>query len=151
MDQRRQAGGEYDAALLPSVPLKPGAASAEPAGLKPGQFVAAADSAQTDRQLVADELAATSGEDRRAAGEACPLLLASPGGRPSESPEVQGDGIHSLSGTAVALVLGGGDIRFGRRTFAKSVIRRDLRGLHLQAYRFLRPRAILKPTACIAT
>jgi hypothetical protein len=42
VDQRGEAGGEDDAALLPSVPLKPSAAGAEPAGLQPGEFVAAA-------------------------------------------------------------------------------------------------------------
>ena len=32
-DQGGEAGGEDDAALLPSVPLEPGAAGAEPAGV----------------------------------------------------------------------------------------------------------------------
>jgi hypothetical protein len=41
MDQGRQAGDEDDQALLSSFPLKPGAGCAEPAGLKPGEFVAA--------------------------------------------------------------------------------------------------------------
>ena len=42
-------------------------------------------------ELVADELATTTGEDRGAAGEACPLLLASAGGRTSEPAAVRGD------------------------------------------------------------
>ena len=47
--------------------------------------------AQADRELVADELAATIGEDRWAAGQACPLLLASAGGRTSEPTAVRSD------------------------------------------------------------
>jgi hypothetical protein len=46
-------------------------ASSEPAGLQPGESVAAAGSAPTDRELVADESAATSGENQRATGETC--------------------------------------------------------------------------------
>jgi len=42
VDQGGQAGGEDDASLLPSVPLEPSAAGAEPAGLQSGEFVAAA-------------------------------------------------------------------------------------------------------------
>ncbi|HTG59570.1 MAG TPA: transposase [Terriglobia bacterium] len=37
-------------------------------------------------QMVADQLAAGFGENRRPAGETCPLLLASVGGEPSDSP-----------------------------------------------------------------
>ena len=40
--------------------------------------------AQANRDLVADQLAATTGEDRRTAGKACPLLLAFAGGGPSD-------------------------------------------------------------------
>jgi hypothetical protein len=36
------------------------------------------------RELVADELAATAGEDGRRAGETCPLLLAAVGREPSD-------------------------------------------------------------------
>jgi hypothetical protein len=53
--------------------------------------VAAAGVAEANRELVADESAATAGKDWRTAGEACALLLASPGGRTSESAEVQSD------------------------------------------------------------
>ena len=38
-----------------------------------------------DRQLVADQLAATVGEDRRAFDQACPLLLAPAGGESSDA------------------------------------------------------------------
>src|ERR1035441_8850259 len=84
MDQRGEASGEDDAAELSSFPLKPGAARAESAGLQPGEFVAAAGVAQADRELVADEFAATAGEDGRTACETCPLLLAAIGGEPSD-------------------------------------------------------------------
>src|SRR5207237_239375 len=57
VDQGRQAGGEDDAALLPSVPLEPSAAGAEPAGLQPGEFVSAG-VAPRNRNLVAHEPAA---------------------------------------------------------------------------------------------
>src|SRR5271165_1391506 len=84
MDQRGQAGGEDDATELSSFPLEPSAAGAEPAGLQPGEFVAADGVAQANRELVANELAATAGEDGRTAGETCPLLLALAGGEPSD-------------------------------------------------------------------
>src|SRR5262249_15892058 len=41
-----------------------------------GQSVAAHGAAEENRPLVADELAATVGEDGRAVGETCPVLLA---------------------------------------------------------------------------
>jgi hypothetical protein len=40
--------------------------------------------AEEDRGLVADQLATTAGEDRRQAGQACPVLLADAGGEPSD-------------------------------------------------------------------
>jgi len=43
---------------------------------KPGQPVASPRAAEENRRLVADELAAAVGQDRWAAGQACPLLLA---------------------------------------------------------------------------
>ena len=70
---------------FPSFPLEPGAARAKPAGLQPGQPVAAAGSAEEDRELVADEFATTPGEDRRATGETYTLLLASSGRRTSDA------------------------------------------------------------------
>ena len=48
------------------------------------QPVAATDSAGWYRELVVDESAATAGDDRRTAGETCPLLLALAGGEPSD-------------------------------------------------------------------
>src|SRR5664279_5161281 len=91
VDQRGKASGEDDATELSSFPLEPSAAGAEPAGLQPGEFVAAAGVAQANRELVADQLAAAPGEDGRTAGEACPLLLATAGGRASEPAAVRGD------------------------------------------------------------
>ena len=92
VDQRGQASGEDDATELSSFPLKPGTAGAEPAGLQPGEFVAAAGVTKANRELVAHEFAATTGEDGRTAGETCPLLLAFAGGEPSDEAAVRGDG-----------------------------------------------------------
>src|ERR1019366_7087386 len=91
VDQGGQAGRKDDSPLLPSVPLKSGAAGIEPAGLQPGEFVAAADFAQANRKLGADQLATATGEDRRAAGQTCSLLLAFAGGRTSDAAAVRGD------------------------------------------------------------
>jgi len=77
--------------VLPSFSLEPSATSTEPAGLQPGEFLAAAGVAQANRELVADELAATAGEDRRTAGKTCALLLATLGGRTSDAAAVRGD------------------------------------------------------------
>src|ERR1019366_8807886 len=58
MDQRRQAGSEDDAALLPSVPLEPSPAGIELLAYNLGNLWAAAGTAEKDRELVADEFAA---------------------------------------------------------------------------------------------
>jgi hypothetical protein len=50
--------------------------------------------------LVADELAAAVGQDGREAGETCPLLLASAGGRTSESAAVRSDAGPDRGATA---------------------------------------------------
>ena len=52
---------------------------AERARLQSGEPVAATGIAATDRELVLDEPPATAGQDRRAAGETCTLLLADVG------------------------------------------------------------------------
>jgi len=49
----------------------------------------AAGVASTNRELVADQSAATAGEDWRTAGEACALLLATAGGRTSDASAVR--------------------------------------------------------------
>jgi len=85
VDQRGKAGRKDDSPLLPSVPLEPSAVGVEPAGLQPGEFVAAAGTAQENRELVTDKFTATTGEDRRTAGETCSLFLALAGGRTSDA------------------------------------------------------------------
>jgi len=52
--------------------------------------VAAAAVAQANRELVADEFAATAGEDERTASKTCALLLARAGRRASDSAAVRG-------------------------------------------------------------
>jgi hypothetical protein len=97
VDQGSQAGGEDDVVKLPPFPLKPGPAFAEPAGLQPGQSLAAAGAAEEDRPLVADEFAAAAGEDGRAAGQTRPLLLAATGGRPSDATTLRQHGATACS------------------------------------------------------
>ena len=53
--------------------------------LQPGQPVTAAGVAGADRHLVADQLAAATGENRRAAHQACPVLLVAAGGESSDA------------------------------------------------------------------
>jgi hypothetical protein len=48
--------------------------------------------AEEDRELVADQLAATAGEDRRQAGRACPVLLADAGCDSPDQATVWDDG-----------------------------------------------------------
>ena len=48
----------------------------------------AGDAAEEAQELVADQLAATAGEDRRQAGQACPVLLADAGREPSHTAAV---------------------------------------------------------------
>src|SRR5258708_28652650 len=84
MDQGGQAGGEDDSPLLPSFPLKSGAAGIELVGLQHGEFVAIAGVTQGNRELVPDQFAATAGKDGGTAGDTCPLLLATVGGEPSD-------------------------------------------------------------------
>src|ERR1035437_315695 len=86
MDQGRQAGGEDDAAKLSPFPLQRGAAVAEPDRLQPREFVAAAGVAGAGRHLVADQLAAAPGENRRTAHQTCALLLVAAGGESSDAP-----------------------------------------------------------------
>ena len=58
---------------------------AEPDRLQPGEPVAAAGAAEENRELVADQLAAAVGEDRRQADQARALLLADAGREPSDA------------------------------------------------------------------
>jgi hypothetical protein len=59
--------------------------------------MAAAGAASTDRQLVADQLAAAAGENRRPIGEACPILLAAAGGESSDTANIWGDAAEDCS------------------------------------------------------
>jgi hypothetical protein len=70
--------------LMIRLPVQRGAPVAERDRLQPGELVAAAGAAQEDRWLVIDQLAAAAGEDRRATGETCPLLLVALGGGSSD-------------------------------------------------------------------
>jgi hypothetical protein len=62
--------------------------------------VAAAGVAEANREVVADESAATAGEDRRTAGQTCALLLATAGGRTSDAAAVRGDAGPDCAATA---------------------------------------------------
>src|SRR5271167_397656 len=103
VDQRRQAGGGVDAAFLPPLQGQPGAAVAECSRLQPGKPLAAAGAAKGDQQLVANQLAAASGQDRRAPDKARPLLLAAAGG---ESPDAAAIWRHAGQGGGVAIAGG---------------------------------------------
>ena len=72
---------------------------AEPDRLRPGKPVAAAGAAEEDRELVADQLAAAAGEDGRAVGETCAVLLASVSRGPSDAPSFRGDFAEDLGVT----------------------------------------------------
>jgi len=67
---------------------------------KPGEPMAAAGPADEDRQLVADKLATTAGEDGRKAGETRSVLLAPTGGEPPDAAAVWG---HPRQDRGVAL------------------------------------------------
>ncbi len=92
VDQGRQASSEDDPVELPPVPIQRGATVAECDRLQPGEPVAAVGTAEEDRQLVADQLAATPSEDGRPAGEACALLLAAAGREPFDAATLRGHG-----------------------------------------------------------
>ena len=80
---------------------------AEPDRLQLGKPVAAAGAAEEDRELVADQLAAAAGEDRRPVGEARPVLLAAVSGRSSDAAGVRIDFAKDL-GVAPADWIGRG-------------------------------------------
>jgi hypothetical protein len=81
---RRQAGGQDDTTELPPLPLEPSPASAKPASLELGEFVTAAGVTRANRELVVDQLTATTRKDGRTAGETRTLPLALSGGEPSD-------------------------------------------------------------------
>src|SRR3982074_3022044 len=85
MDQERQAGGELDPSFLSSVPREWSAFVAKRDCLQLGEPLASVSVAQGDWKLVVDEFATALGAKRRAAGEACALLLAAIGRRASHA------------------------------------------------------------------
>jgi len=91
MDQKSQAGGEDDAAVVSSIPGQRSALAVELVGLQPEKSVAAAGPTEKNRPLVTDQLAAAVSEDGRAVGETCPLPLAPVCREPSDAPTVRGD------------------------------------------------------------
>ena len=90
MDQGGEASSEDDALELPPIPVERGTSVAKRDCLQPRKPVASSGAAAADRELVADEPAATFGEDRWKASETCPLLLASPGREPPHAPPLRG-------------------------------------------------------------
>jgi hypothetical protein len=94
-------------------PFQPSRAGAEPAGLQSGQVVATAGTAPTDRELVADQRAATAGEERRTAGQTCALLLAVPRGSPSESAAVRDDAGSDRAAAGTDGIADAGQARIG--------------------------------------
>jgi Transposase DDE domain group 1 len=76
-----------------------------------GKPLAAADVAKANRELVADELAATAGEDRRSSGETCPLLLAAFGREPSNAPFVREHGAADCGSAGGKRVGDGPEVR----------------------------------------
>src|SRR6516164_205813 len=111
MDQRGQASSKDDAPELPPLPVERGAVVAERDRLQSGEPVAAAGTAEENRQMVADQLAAAAGEDGRAAGEARPLLLASLGREPSDPAALRR---HALADGVAARPDGVGQPQAGR-------------------------------------
>jgi len=74
--------------------------------LQPGQPVAAGGVAGADRRLVADQLAAAVGENRRAFDKACPVLLVAAGGESSDAPALRKHAAEDR-GAAAASGIGG--------------------------------------------
>ena len=74
----------------------------------PGEPVAAAGAAEEDRSLVADQLATATGEDGRAFGETCPVLLAAVSGSSSDAAGVRGDSAEDLGAAPVDWIERGG-------------------------------------------
>ena len=72
-----------------------------------------ADAATTNRELVADESAATDSKDGRAIGETCALLLASFGGEPSEPAAIRSDAGPDCAAAGTGGVADAGQVRTG--------------------------------------
>ena len=81
---------------------------AEHSRLQPGKPLAAAGSAGRDRRLVTDQRAAAAGEDWRAAGQACTVLLADAGGRTPDARAVRSDAAADRYAAASGKLTAGG-------------------------------------------
>ena len=112
---------------MPSFPLEPSATSTEPAGLQPGEFVAAAGATKANRELVAYEFAATTDEDWRTAAEARTVLLALTGGEPSDEAALQEDGAADRGAVASGRIAeaGGREIDRSKEVTEESLTRPD--------------------------
>src|SRR5258706_14977914 len=95
---------------------------AEPDRLQLGKPVAAAGAAEEDRELVADQLATTFGEDRRQADQARSVLLAPVGRGPSNAAGLRGDSAADLGAAAA------GGVKAGLNRLAGSWRRRRREG-----------------------
>jgi hypothetical protein len=80
-----------DATVVSPVPGERGSVAAERARVQLGESVAAARTAETDRQLVVDQPAAAPRQDGWAARETCPQLLAPPRREPPDPTFVRVD------------------------------------------------------------
>src|ERR1039457_6558628 len=81
---------------------------AEPDRLQLGKPVAVAGAAEEDRELVADQVTATVGEDRGQRCQARPVILASVGRGPSDAAGVRGDSAADLGAAVTGGVRAGG-------------------------------------------
>src|SRR5271169_960440 len=103
MDKGKQAGGRDDATFLSPLSRQRGAAVVEPDRLQPREFVATPSAARADQEVVADQLAAAVGENRRTTHQTRTLLLVAAGGEPSYAAVVCRDAAENRS----AAVAGG--------------------------------------------
>ena len=102
--------------LASRILIRRGVAVAQPDRLQLGEPLAAVCAAEEDRELVADQLAAAAGEDRRQGGQARPMLLADVGRKPPDQAAVRkhgtadrgaGDGVDGGGGCSEIRRLGG--------------------------------------------
>ena len=105
MDQGGQASSEDDPAELPPVSRQRSAALSESDHLQPREPVAALGAAQWNRKLVAAQLAAALGENRRSIGQARKLLLVAPSGESSDAAALWSQAVRD-SGVSLAIGIG---------------------------------------------
>ncbi len=92
--------------------------------LQPRQPLAAAGAAAEDQELVADELAVPADENRRAVGQARPVLLAAAGGGASEPAAVRCHAAQDLGAAAAERVAlnGQGSTVFGSKKVSQGAL-----------------------------